>query len=393
MAGSKTKVKIAIFSFAILMMGVMSISSGLSEIGKHFSEVSQTSIQLLITLPCIVIIIVNLIIGKLQEYISMKTLVLIGILCFLIGGIVPAFLESFTLILVFRAILGVGIGSVQVLSSALVAVNFEGDERSKVMGQLSSAQMIGCAVMVFVSGYLAMLGWNITFLVHLISVISLIFVAAFLPKPEPIKATASASAGKPKLTKAAFGWAGTLMIFFIPGMILATYLSFYIASQGLGSPAMAGTATMIFALGGFFMGLIYGKIAQVAKNVSLAVGLFMGVAGYFIVAFASSMLMVYIGSLIYGAAVTTVFASVMVGTSMSVSPLAVPLAVSIVTMGQNLGSFLCPYVITPISALFGTDINKYAFVSGALIFILMGVIALIWGIVKNVKASAPVIQN
>ena len=391
---SKTKVKIAIFSFAILMMGVMVISSGLSEIGKHFSEVSQTSIQLLITLPCIVIIIVNPIIGKLQEYISMKTLVLIGILCFLFGGIIPTFLESFALILVFRAILGIGIGSVQVLSSALVAVNFEGDERSKVLGQLSSAQMIGCAVMVFVSGYLSMLGWNITFLVHLISVISLVCVAAFLPKPKPMKAEAAAAgAEKPKLTKAAFGWALTLLIFFIAGMGLATYLSFFIASQGLGSPAMAGTATMIFAMGGFLMGLVYGKVAQAAKNASLAVGLFMGVAGYFIVAFASNMAMVYIGSLIYGAAVTTVFASVMVGTSVSVQPIAVPLAMSIVTMGQNLGSFLCPYVLTPAAGLFGSDVNKYAFVSGAILFIVMGVIALIWGIVKNTKTSVPAAQN
>jgi hypothetical protein len=60
------------------MMGVMAIASGLSAIGQHFSDVPQTSIQLLITLPCIVIIVVNPIIGKLQEYISMKALVLFG---------------------------------------------------------------------------------------------------------------------------------------------------------------------------------------------------------------------------------------------------------------------------------------------------------------------------
>ena len=387
METSKTKVKIAIFSFAILMMGVMGIASGLSEIGKHFSGISQTSIQLLITLPCIVIIIVNPIIGKLQEYISMKTLVLFGILCFLAGGTIPAFLNSFSAILILRAVLGIGIGTVQVLSSALVAANFEGDERSFVMGHLSSAQMLGCAVMVFVSGYLAMAGWNITFYVHLISVISFICVAAFLPATKPIKSGTAVSAEKPKLTSAAIGWAVTMMIFFIGGMILATYMAFFITAHELGTAAQAGQATMIFAVGGFLMGLFYGKIAQSAKNASLSIGLFMGTAAFLIIAFSPNIILVYIGSLLYGCSITTVFASVMVGTSTSVSPVAVPLAMSIVVMGQNLGSFLCPYVITPVSALMSDDVNKFAFISGAILFAIMGLAALVWGISKNLKTG------
>ncbi len=391
MEEGKGKIKLAIFSFGILMMGVMGIASGLSVIGQHFSDVPQTSIQLLITLPCLVIIVVNLIVGKLQEYVSMKTLVLFGIICFLVGGVAPAFIPSFPVILVFRGILGIGVGIVQVLSSALVAAYFEGDERSKVMGHLTSAQMIGCAIMVFVSGYLAMAGWNITFYVHLISVISLVFVAAFLPKPKPAAKAAAVEgkpAEKPKLTGAAFGWAITMLIFFIPGMILATYLAFFVTSHNLGSPAAAGTATMIFAIGGFLMGLIFGKLAQGVRNASLAIGLFMGVVAYLLIAFSQNIWLVYVGSLIYGFSVTTVFASIMIGTSMSVLPIAVPLAMAIVVCGQNLGSFLCPYIITPISGLMSEDVNMFAFISGGIIFGIMGVVALIWGIAKNVKKPA-----
>lgn len=386
------KIKLAILSIGILMMGVIGIASGLSVIAQHFTDVSQLSIQLLITLPCIIIIVVTPIVGKLQEYISMKTLVLFGILCFLVGGVVPAFLTSFPMILVFRGILGVGVGTVQVLSPALVAAYFEGDERSNVMGQLTSAQMIGCAIMVFVSGYLALVGWNITFYVHLISLISLICVAAFLPYTKPIKAVAAEGgpAEKVQLTGAAFGWAITMLIFFIGGMILATYLAFLVTAHNLGTAAQAGQATMIFAIGGFLMGLIYGKLAQFTRNNSLAAGLFMGVIAYLMVAFAPNIFLVYLGSLIYGFSVTTVFASIMVGTSMSVKPVAVPLATSIVVAGQNLGSFLCPYIITPISALMSSDINMFAFITGAILFGIMGIIALIWGMGRNARESAPV---
>lgn len=390
MEQKRSKIKLAIFSFGILMMGVMGIASGLSVIAQHFSEISQTSIQLLIALPCLVIIVANLVVGKLQEYISMKTLIIFGILCFLVGGVAPAFSTSFSIILVFRAILGVGIGIIQVLSSALVAAYFEGDERSKVMGQLSSAQMIGCAVMVFVSGYLAMAGWNITFYMHLIAILSLVCVVVFLPKSKPAKAASSegVSSEKPKLTAAAFGWAGTLLVFFIGGLVLASYLAFFVTAHNLGTAAQAGQATMIFAIGGFLMGLVYGKLAQTAKNVSLAIGLFLGVLAYLLIAFSANIFIVYLGSLIYGFAVTTVFASVMVGSSMSVKPIAVPLALSIVVCGQNLGSFLCPYIITPIASLMSSDINMFAFVTGAILFGVMGVVALIWGVGKNTKKPA-----
>ncbi|WP_258360906.1 MFS transporter [Moorella sulfitireducens] len=391
MKQSEGKIKLAILSVGILMMGIMAIASGLSVIAQHFTEVSQLSIQLLITLPCIIIIIVTPIVGKLQEYISMKTLVLLGILCFLVGGVVPAFLTSFTLILVCRAILGVGIGTVQVLCPAMVAAYFEGDERSNVMGQLSSAQMIGCAVMVFASGYLAMMGWNITFYVHLIALISLFCVAVFLPHTRPIKGAGAEGgpAEKVELTGAAYGWALTMLIFFISGLILATYLAFFVADHNLGTAAQAGQATMLFAIGGFLMGLVYGRLAQWAKNTSLAVGLFIGVVSYLIIAFAPNIFMVYLGSLIYGFSVTTVFASIMVGTSMSVKPIAVPLATSFVVAGQNLGSFLCPYIITPVSALMSSDVNMFAFITGAILFAIMGIIALIWGMAKNARPSAP----
>ena len=387
MKQEKGKIKLAIYSFSILMMGVMGIASGLSAIGEHFSDVSQTSIQLLVTLPCIVIIVVNPIIGKLQERISMKSLVIFGILCFLVGGIVPSFLESFTAILVFRALLGIGVGTVQVLSSALVAAYFEGDDRSKVMGQQTAAQMIGCAIMVFVSGYLALAGWNITFYVHLISLFSLVCVGIFLPKIKPIKAVAAEGVQpeKVKLTASSVRWTITMFIFFIGGMILATYMAYFVATHNLGTSAQAGQATMIFAVGGFLMGLFFGKLAKVARSATLAIGLFMGLVAFLLIAFSSNIIPVYIGSLIYGFAVSTVVASVMVGTSMSVKPIAVPLAISIVMCGQNLGSFLCPYIISPIAGLMSADVDKFAFISGAVLFGVMGIVALIWGIAQNVK--------
>ncbi len=379
-----SSVRIAILSIGILLMGVVGIASGLAEIAKHFSDVSQTSIQLLITLPCIVIIFVNPLIGKLDEFVAKKNLVLFGIVCFLLGGMAPAFLDSFKLILACRAVLGVGVAITQVLSSALVAEYFAGDERTRVMGQLSSAQMLGCAFMFFTSGYLAVIDWNITFYVHAVALISLICVALFLPKKPPVRVSChTAGANKPKLTPAALGWTVTTLIFFIGAMTLANFLAFFVTDHQLGSAAQAGQATMVFAIGGVVTGFLYGKLVRLVGHLSLSVGLFLGTVSFLIIALSPNLPILYCGSFLYGGTVTIVFASIMMGTSLSVSPAAVPLAMSIVIMGQNLGSFINPYVISALAQMIGSDMNRYAFIVAALLFIFMGGIALFWGMAKN----------
>lgn len=389
MESGKGKIKLAILSFSILMMGIIGIAGGLSVIGQHFSNLPQTSIQLLISLPCIVIIIVTLLVGKIQEFMSKKTLVVFGILCFLIGGFAPALMSSFTAILVFRAILGLGIGILQPLSSALVVEHFDGDEVSKVMGQQTAAQMLGCAVMVFLGGYLAVMGWNITFYVHLIAVISLIIVLLFLPNSKPAgnTAAAGASVGKVKLTGEAYGWVVTMFIFFISGQVYSVFLAFLVETQKLGTAAQSGLTLAFFAIGGFLMGLVFGKLSTITKNLTLSIGLVLLGISYLMMAYASDINMVYAGSVICGFAFSIVMPCVIVATSQSVDPFSAPMAISAVMCSQNLAQFLSPYIATPIAVAMGGNVNQSAFIFAAALAIAMGVVAVFWGVAKNKKVQ------
>jgi MFS family permease len=388
MEQSKKKIELSIYSFSILMMGVIAIAGGMGVIAQRFPG---ADINALIALPSIPIIIVTIVAGKLQEYIPIKVLVIIGILCFIIGGILPVFMTDFSTILIMRVIFGVGVGLAQTLSSALVGMHFEGAERQKVMGLQTSAQMIGAAVMMFASGYLARFGgWTGAFYVHLLAVVSLIIVLIFLPmdKPSRNQKGGDAPAEKVTLTGAAVGWAVTLTIFFLGGMILAQFLALYLAAHNIGDAGVAGLGTMIFAIGGFLMGLVYGKLNNAAKNVTLSIGLFVGVAAYLIVGFSGNVAMAIIGSFLYGACVSIVMASVMTATAMSVSPIAIPLAIALTTCGQNIGSYICPYIAMAVGGLFGDDLTRNVFIFGAILFGVMGVVMLIWGIAQNSRKPA-----
>ncbi|HWQ80474.1 MAG TPA: MFS transporter [Anaerovoracaceae bacterium] len=383
MEESKGRIKLAIYSFSILMMGVIAIAGGMGVLGAKFGPEGYDIAQLM-AIPSIPIIIVTIVAGKLQEYVPIKVLVVIGILCFIVGGIAPAFVDSFSVILVLRAVFGVGVGLAQTLSSALVGMHFEGAERQKVMGIQTSAQMIGAAVMMFASGYLAKINWEAIFWVHILGVLSLIVVLICLPTNKPMR-SAGGNVEKAVLTGAAVRWAATLTVFFICGMTLAQFLSIFMQEHGLGGPAESGNATMIFAIGGFLMGLFYGKLNSVAKNFTLTVGCFVGVVSYLIVAFSTGTAMAYIGSFVYGACVTIVVANIMTSTAMSVKPVAIPLAIALTTCGQNLGSYFCPLISRWGAELIGDDITMNVFIFGAIVFAVIGIVYIFLGAAETSK--------
>ncbi len=328
-----------------------------------------------------------------MDSVSKKLLSIVGILCFLIGGFLPALMPSLTVILVLRGIFGVGIGVVQCVSSALVAENFEGPERDKVQGNLTSAQMLGICVMVFAGGWLADVSWNFAFFVHLLGIISLILCIVCIPNVKPQAARAErvsdAPAQKVKLTKGSWIWALTMFVLFIGAQIYSIALSFIVDEKGLGTAAQSGNAMAFFAIGGFLLGLVFGRLSGAAKNLTLFIGLVGIIISYLVIAFAGSMPMIYLGAFLFGVSLSVCMPCVIVGTAGSVDVFSSAMAISITMCAQNFAQFLCPYIVNPISAALsdGTNANQISFLLGAGLTAVMAVIALIWGIAQNRKAA------
>ena len=392
--------KIGIYLSAILMMGVIGVSSSLSTIGANFPNLDQTAITNLISVPCLVVIPVTLIAGKLMDFIAKKTLVITGILLFILGGVLPAFVTDFSTILVLRGVFGVGIGLIQVLCSALVAENYDGAARDKVMGTMNSFQMLGCATMSLVGGYLGSLGWNIVFYVHLLGVVSLISAMIFIPYRKPLGNSISDATEKPKfkITNACIGWIAFMFIFFIGGQIFSNSVSFLVTELGIGSAAEAGFTLTFFALGGFIMGFIFGKINAVFRHATLSFGFLMLAASYLIMALSSSIVAIYAGALICGLAFSICMPCIMVGTANSVDAASAGMAIAIATCFLNLGMTLSPYIANPIGATLsvstGYNANQMTIIFGAVMIGLFGIIFLIKGIRDNkVKDSTVLMQS
>ena len=215
----------------------------------------------------------------------------------------PVVMTSLPLILLLRALFGIGVGVVQAVASALVAENFFGPERESVQGTMTSAQMLGCAVMVFAGGWLGDLAWNASFLVHGIAILSLIVAFVCLPlvrtpkqgkRGEEDFAEESDRAGRQKtyLNKSSWSWAGITFALFIGVQVYTVYISYVLSEKAIGGAAESGATVAVACVGGFIMGVLYGKLAGRAGDLTFAIGLFIMALSYLILVFAGSMFVI-----------------------------------------------------------------------------------------------------
>lgn len=394
---SKTRIKIGIYAMAVLMMGIVGVSGSLTVIGAQFSSASQSMIQSIISIPCLAVLPTTLISGKLMSSMPKKTLGIIGMVIFLVGGVVPVCLTSLPVILVFRGIFGIGVGIVQAVASALVAENFVGSEREAVQGTMTSAQMLGCAVMVFAGGWLGDVAWNVSFLVHGIAVLSLIIAFACLPlvraqKKDNAGAVAFAEGGegsgsgqgKTHLNKSSWSWAGVTFLLFIGVQVYTVYISYVLNEKSIGGAAESGATVAVACIGGFVMGVLYGKLAGKAGNLTFAMGLFVMALSYLILALAGSMTVIYLGGFVYGIAMAICMPAAFVNTANSVDAYSSAMALSITMCAQNLGQFICPYIMNTITGITGSaQPSTLTYLLAAILLAGMGVPAVFWGIRKR----------
>ena len=166
------KPKIAIAAMSLLAMASLGITPALSSIAGAYPDISQNTMALLLTLPTITVMIASLFVSKLNQYLSKKKLALLGILIVIISGLIPYFITDFTVVLITRAILGIGVGIVNPVAASLPMDHYSGGkDRDQALG-IQSAFSGGSAILfTMIGGYLAVSDWKMCYLVYLAPIV------------------------------------------------------------------------------------------------------------------------------------------------------------------------------------------------------------------------------
>ena len=166
---------------ALTSLPGLAVSPILGELSTIFPHATELDIQMLTSLPSLLIIPFVLLAGKLAEKRDFIRLLRVGLGLFAASGVLYLFSSRMWQLMAVSALLGIGAGLIIPLSTGLISRYFTGEYRVRQFGYSSAITNMTLVVATAVTGYLAEVHWRLPFAVYLLPLISLV-LSAYLKK-------------------------------------------------------------------------------------------------------------------------------------------------------------------------------------------------------------------
>ena len=165
----------------VTLIGIWSISALNALPGLAVSPILATEldIQMLTSLPSLLIIPFILLSGTLTERVNNIRLLQIGLGIFAASGVLYLLSDRMWQLIAVSALLGAGSGLIVPLSTGFITRFFKGSYRVKQFGLSSAITNITLVIATVITGYLAEVDWHLPFIVYLLPIIS-IFLSSYL---------------------------------------------------------------------------------------------------------------------------------------------------------------------------------------------------------------------
>ena len=166
---------------ALTSLPGLAVSPILGDLSTIFPHATELDIQMLTSLPSLLIIPFVLLAGKLAEKRDFIRLLRVGLWLFAASGVLYLFSSRMWQLMAVSALLGIGAGLTIPLSTGLISRYFTGEYRVRQFGYSSAITNMTLVVATAVTGYLAEVHWRLPFAVYLLPLISLV-LSAYLKK-------------------------------------------------------------------------------------------------------------------------------------------------------------------------------------------------------------------
>ena len=124
----------AILSLSLLtVMAGAAVAPALGTLQEHFADSGSTTVQLIISMPALFIFLSSFIFPKLCSKLGSKTLVLIGLVLYVGGGCGASLVDNIAVVLVFRALVGCGVGLIMPMSTGLLTYYYPPEKLDGLM--------------------------------------------------------------------------------------------------------------------------------------------------------------------------------------------------------------------------------------------------------------------
>ena len=247
-----------------LMMGVNFIQPALPAMTEPFG-ISDSALSLIMTVFTAPAIVLSPIFGVIADMYGRRLLLAGGLILFGISGTAMALATSFTWLLVFRAIQGIGFSAVIPLTIVLIGDLLDGDEEIAGQGLKVFLDRIGYMILPPLGGLLAAFAWYWPFTLYIITVPLGIMTFFWMPetKGSVTSGTRAYLGEMMKLTRhprLVVAFAAGFLRFFLDYGFLTFFPLFLVRTHGI-STATAGLLYVFFSVGAMITSSQAGRVA------------------------------------------------------------------------------------------------------------------------------------
>lgn len=374
---------IAIWSIsALTSLPGLAVSPILGDLTKIFPEATDLDIQMLTSLPSLLIIPFILLGGKLTEKVDYVRILKIGLWLFAASGILYLISNKMWQLIVVSALLGIGSGLIIPLSTGLVSRYFVGTYRVKQFGLSSAITNFTLVIATAVTGYLAEVSWHLPFLVYLLPLVSILLVG-HLKTNQPGTEPVAASSGNSTPEQSAIDTGGSkygihtrhllqLMLFYgvTTYIVLAVIFNLpFLMEKHHFSSGDSGLMISLFFLAIMAPGFGLDKIVGVLKERTKAYSLLSMALGLLLIWIAPIEWLIIPGCILVGLGYGVIQPMLYDKTTHTALPEKTTLALAFVMMMNYLAILLYPFIVDFFQWIFHTRSQEFPFIFNLLITI------------------------
>ena len=369
----------------------LAVSPILGKLSVIFPHSTELDIQMLSSLPSLLIIPFIILSGKLTEKVNNIFLLQVGLVIFSLSGVLYLVSTKMWQLIAVSALLGVGSGLIVPLSTGLISRFFTGTYRTKQFGLSSAITNVTLVLATVLTGYLAEVNWHLPFVVYLFPLISIV-LSFYLKKNISPYLAVSPQATQSRTgtdTNNSFGKFGIQIRHLIQIMLfygLATYLviiiSFnlpFLMKEYHFTSGNSGLMISLFFLAimapGFVLNQIvsyFGKKTKFACMLSIA-------AGMALILVSRTEWLIGLGCILAGLGYGVIQPIAYDKTTRTAIPAKVTLALAFVMAMNYLAILLCPFIINVFKDMFHIETQQFAFIFNMVI----ALAAAVWAYLKR----------
>lgn len=367
---------VAIWSVsAIVSLPGLAISPILDDMQTIFPHASELEVQMLESLPSLMIIPFMLLAGRWAVRGNKMRLLVIGTSIFLASGVGCTLSRTLVELIITSTLVGVGAGMIIPLSTGLIVDYFTGDERVKQLGISSAVNNLTLVVATSAVGYLADVEWHLAFVVYLLPIVTLVLIPAISrTKPEPEPKTGAQNRQTVLNVKIIVG----LVLFYFAityTSLIVTYNTSYVATLAGMDSSDAGVVISLFFLAimapGFMLNrliAIFGRAVNLWSLIAMCVGLALMSLQH------PTSLSLTIGAILTGLGYGVMQPIIYDKAATNAPPHLATLSLAIVMTTNYFAILVAPFMIDGIDHLFHTTGHTFAYLFNSIVVLIIAIV-------------------